>query len=431
MDLLTTFAGSIPLDTDLPTQARFAVAGLGALTQQAFGTGAAATGLACTPYGIGLGVNIGPGAMTQLGTLAPVAAGSMATDSTPCVQQGINTASTPLNISGAGIWTVYGSVLVALGGPQVLDYYNAANPAQTWAGPSNDGQPNQTLVTARVSLGISSGSIPGGTVALYTVTVPQGATAITAAMIQQAGTPSIGPFYPTIPQLVPGRLLKVYPVFASSSAFVYAPTPGTRLVRVRGWAPGGPGGSTPACSGTQGASGGGGSGGAYAEIIYNVGDIQGATISVPNNPGQPAAGSVSGNSAANLTIVSASGSTILTLPGGTAGQLGVADNTRITGGAPAPGIVNAAALGTVLMISSGASGESGFVLNASSAFYGYGGSGGSNGSGTPGGSSAGGNKGGAGGGYGAGGAGACTAPSGAAQQGGFGGDGHLIVEELS
>ncbi|MCQ8279849.1 hypothetical protein NFI95_15500 [Acetobacteraceae bacterium KSS8] len=196
MDLPNTYVGAIPLDSDLPTLGRFAVEGLGFLAQLVMGSGAAATGLACTP-GSGLTVSVSAGSLLQLSTLAPVASGPLPVDNTPCVQQGINTAATTLTL-GAGTWTIYGSVSVSGGAQAVLPYFNAANPSQPLSGPGNSGQPVYTQTQARVALGATTGTIPAGSVALYTVAVPNGATNITQATISQAAN---GPFWLTVPQI--------------------------------------------------------------------------------------------------------------------------------------------------------------------------------------------------------------------------------------
>ncbi len=437
MDQQNTFLGAIPLDTDQMNQNRFTVEALGFLTQQAFGTGTAATGLACTPYATGLGVNIGPGAMTQLGTLAPVATGSMATDSTPCVQQGINTGSTPLNIAGSGTWTVYGSVLVALGGAVVLAYYSAANPAQTWAGPSNDGQPNQTLVTARVSLGITSGSVPSGAVTLWTVTVPAGATGMSGATIAEAAG---APFWPTIPQLKTGRLIGASKFtsagvsgwsetagnFTLPAGSPYIPTPGMATAITEAAGAGGGGGGVNSTTASLVQTSSGASAGSYLKALLTAAQV-GASLAVTIGlGGAPAAsGATAGSPGGNTTV-----GDLITCPGGSGGQPSAQTTGLAFASSPSNSPAPTAAEGVqVFVAKSGPEGSPGICTQVNP-FYGASGKGGDGPFGAGGGSTGGGTAGSTGE-TSAGGSGACNGPSGGIVPGGKGGDGQVVIYEYA
>jgi Chaperone of endosialidase len=222
MDTIITYAGAIPLDTDLPSQARQNVRALGAALQLVMGTGFCATGLGCSPAPSGLGVVIAPGSLIQNLTLAPVASGSLASDGTTCIQQGINDDSVALTFPGAGTWTVYATVEIAASGAVVLPFYNSANPSQVFAGPGNSGSTSPTKIVASVGLGVTTGSVPSGSVALYTVTIPNGSSSVTSSMIAIAAD---APFHPIVPDLAP----KDAPIFTTALTAKYGPSQSYRL----------------------------------------------------------------------------------------------------------------------------------------------------------------------------------------------------------
>lgn len=118
-----------------------------------------------------------------------------------------------------------------------MPFYNAADPSVTYAGADNSGKTAPTVRQDVAQVGIGT-SVPAGAYPLWTVTVPAGAAAITAAMITQAGG---APFYDTIPQLqvsvdsrvptaaddtgaVNGRVSALYYDKVQQQPVVYAPS---------------------------------------------------------------------------------------------------------------------------------------------------------------------------------------------------------------
>ncbi|MFV3379606.1 hypothetical protein [Pseudomonas sp. NY15354] len=110
-----------------------------------------------------------------------------------------------------------------------------------------------------------------------------------------------------------GRLLNIQVITASGT---YTKTPGTTKIRVRGQAAGGAGGGTQVTSAGQSAAGGGGQAGALGEGIYDTTGFTTQSV-VIGAPGAPAAG-LDGGNAASSTFGS-----LLTLPGGLGGKVGV------------------------------------------------------------------------------------------------------------
>jgi len=149
MDRNLVYPGSIPLDSDLLSLNRNAMVALGALAQAVLGSGVVADGLACTPNG--MGVAVGPGSITQLSVVDALAYGSLSADAaSPLVKMGINLAATNFALaapttSGQSInYLIQAALQEADTGAVVLPYYNAANPAQAFAGPNNAGTAQNT-----------------------------------------------------------------------------------------------------------------------------------------------------------------------------------------------------------------------------------------------------------------------------------------------
>ncbi len=424
MDRQIVYVAAIPLDTDFLGQARNVEIARGRSAEMLYGAGILAVGgFACTP-GTGLSVLVAPGTVLAPGTIDDTAYGSLPADASPITRQYIAKDATTLALTAGATWSVFVSAARSDEVGTVVPYYNAANPAQTLTGPGNDGlaQPSVRQDRATVSIGTS---VPGGATLLWTVTVPAGATTITQAMIAQA--PS-APFMATIPQLMQGRRLGAPTIlYGSASAQTLTIPPGCNNVRIRAAAHGGPGGSTPACSSTEGAAAGGGSGGATAEIWYPASTLAGAAIMVPQ-----AQASVAYNgshaAAVPLTITSAGGTLLLSLPGGLPGGDGLAAVSSAGGSGPASDQAVTISDGLTIAFSSGMSGQIGIALSATTPFTGQGGAGGGAEGFGGGGRATGGNTSGTGGGIGGGGSGACTGPSGGAYNGGPGGEGRLVAE---
>ncbi|MDR5812022.1 hypothetical protein QCE62_00270 [Caballeronia sp. LZ033] len=218
---------------------------------------------------------------------------------------------------------------------------------------------------------------------------------------------------------VSGRLLNIQ-VFTSSGT--YTPTAGTTKVIVKSVGGGGAGGSTAATSAGQSAVGAGGSSAGYAEVLLTAG-FSGVTVTVGAGGTPGAAGANSGNAGGTTSF-----GTIISCPGGSGGAGGnpsAAAAVNPSAGVVAPTISS----GTIINALAGQPAPNALVLVPGSvAISGYGGSGplgvGGQGRQTTG-------AGIVGAGYGVGGAGATTSASGAAQIGGAGRQGVLIVYEFA
>jgi hypothetical protein len=189
---------------------------LGYLMQAAFGTSTVIDGLAVTQQATpNMTVQVGPGSLifnTTVDTLTS-GFGSLPVDnSDPLVKIGINSASTNMSaLTAPGVagqsqnWLVEAQFLEADGTPVVLPFYNAANPATPYTGPSNSGATSNTARTNRVQLqwkggaAATTGTQPtptpdAGWVGVALVTVANGQASITNANIFPY---SLAPFVPT------------------------------------------------------------------------------------------------------------------------------------------------------------------------------------------------------------------------------------------
>jgi hypothetical protein len=230
------YPGSIPLDTDLLAVNRNAMIAIGYLAQLTLGTNAVVDGLPCIPTTpASMTVVIGPGSITTLSTVDTLAYGSLPADATdPLLKVGINIAATDFtltapNTSGQSVnFMIQAAFQEADLDPVVLPYYNAANPAQAYSGPSNSGAPQNTLRAQVVQLELKSGApanagsqqtppIDNGWVGLYVITVSYGQSAVTGSDIAVLPT---APFLSwKLPSLRPGFGSGIQTI-ASSGTFI-------------------------------------------------------------------------------------------------------------------------------------------------------------------------------------------------------------------
>jgi hypothetical protein len=302
MDRQIVYPGSIPLDTDLLSVQRNVMVAMGYLAQATLGGSTIADGLACTPTSpASLSVMIGPGSITQFGVVDAEAFGSLPSLSDPLVRLGVNLnpttfTLTPPAVAGQSInYLVEASLLEVDATPVVLPYYNAANPSQPYSGPNNTGVAQATQRLQTVQLQIKAGapattglqgtpSVDAGWVALYVVSVPAGAAAITQQNILVF---DLAPFiFWKLPQLTPGT--HNLAVFQPTTQGGWQVPVGVSGVKLRVWGGGGAGGSGFA------AAGGGGAAGGYSEGFYSVSPGEVFAVAVGN--GGAGAGSSGGNS---------------------------------------------------------------------------------------------------------------------------------------
>ncbi len=329
MDRQIVYPGSIPLDTDLLNAQRNTMIALGYLSQMVLGTNTVADGLACTPTSpASMSVNVGAGSITQFGVIDTTPFGSLpALPTNPLVRLGINIGSTSFALtaptaSGQVInYLVEATLSEADAGATVLPYYNAANPAQPYSGPGNDGAAQMTERVQSVQLSVKPGpavaigslSLPpvdAGWVGLYVVSVAYGQQSITAANIT---TLSTAPFVSwKLPQLTPGT--HNLAVFQPTTQGVWTAPASVSGVRLRIWGGGGAGGNG------FGSAGGGGAGSGYAEGYVGVTPGQSFNVLVGNGG---AGSGASGGTSSFGSVASASG--------GAAGASGTS-STAGTGG---------------------------------------------------------------------------------------------------
>jgi len=202
MDRQIVYPAQIPLDSDQLNAQRNAYVGLGQLAAMAYGwTTVSASGFACAP-GAGLAVVLAPGSLLAPGVVDGTAYGTLAAVASALVRQYGSRDPVTLAVPGAGAtYTVYVTPATVDGADTVLPFYNAADPSVTYAGADNSGNTAPTVRQDVAQPGIGT-SVPTGAYALWTITVPAGATSITAGMITQAEG---APFYDTIPQLQAGK----------------------------------------------------------------------------------------------------------------------------------------------------------------------------------------------------------------------------------
>ena len=267
------YPGGIPLDTDILATNRNAMLALGYLAQMVLGSNPVVDGLTCLPTAPpSMSVSVSPGSITQLSVVDVSPYGSLPADTTdPLIKMGINLAATIFTLQAPAVpgqtidYLIEATLQEMDTNPVVLPYYNAANPAQPYSGPSNSGQPQATRRTQQVQLQLKAGGpaatgsqvvpVPdSGWVPLYVIRVSYGQTAIDQTSISPAfNSPAL---LWKLPMLRPGFGSGVQSFSASGTFLV--PTGVTQL-EVEVWG----GGSGTFASGA-GAPSGGGSGGGYA-----------------------------------------------------------------------------------------------------------------------------------------------------------------------
>jgi len=411
MDRNIVYPGSIPLDTDLLSINRNAMIGLGFLAQAMLGTKAVVDGLVCQPTSpASMSIVVGPGSLTQLCPIDTLAYGSIPADPTDWIlKMGINIGSTtfaltaPSSVGQSINYLVEAAFQEADGGPVVLPYYNASNPAQSYSGPSNLGTPQNTVRTQTVQLQLKAGlpantgnqatpAADSGWIGLYQITVSYGQTQLTAGSVAVIPT---APFLTwKLPSLRPGFASGVLS-FTSSGNFVVPA--GVTQVEVETW-----GGGSGTFASVPGLASGGGSGGGYGRKLI-TGLLPGQVVPVTVGAGG-AAGSTSGAAAGPGgtssfgQFVNATGGSLnylastsapengATPPGigvggdvnfvGSAGQAGIYNQGGMGGASPIGGAQNSGTTGNAGIFPGGGAAGAGTGATLNTAFNGAAGGGG-------------------------------------------------------
>ena len=347
MDRTLSYAGAIPLIEQFLQAQQQAYIALARSINAVMGEyGTVADGFDYAASSTTLAVTIGPGSLTANGTLVidPSGFGLLPATTVTGARQYLTLGNTTLTLTAGATNSVYVEGGTAQGGGIVLPYYNASNPQQPYAGPSNSGTSQPTLLQDQAVLAVTTGSVPNGAFLLYTIVVPAGATAATSGSV--SNNSSVFLTY-KLPQLqgVRGSV-----AFGSNGTFT-VPTSIYRL-KVQGWGAGGTGG----VSSTNQYPGGGGGAGGYFEGWFSVTPSQVLTITV-------GAGISGGSATGGSTGIPQLG---LLATGGLGGAAGSGSAVGVGGGG------GTASGGTLNM--TGASGSTGIASSASQVECGMGGS---------------------------------------------------------
>ena len=429
------YPGAVPLETDLLNAQKNDMVGLSKLAAAVLGTTTQVNGLTVAPNSpAALNVVVSPGEIYSLQNIDGTAYSSIAADTThQILKQGIFLDAVILATAAPGTagqsvnYLIQATFTESDTTPVVLPYYNASNPAIAYSGPANAGTTNNTkrqglvAVSAKAGIAAATGSQTtpapdSGYVGLYTVTVANGQTTVTAGNIS---TLAAAPFTTNIPALlsavqnISGRLLNIQTFTATGT---YTPTAGTKSVVVEVQGGGAAGGGAPATAAGQSSIGSGGGAGAFGKGRYTTG-FSGVTVTVGAG-GAGVSGLPGGNGSGS------SFGALLTAPGGSQGTTAGPANAPfgITGSS-----LSGAAYGGTIFNGQGSSGgiatsAVGCIVSGVGGNSNFGAGGPIPNSGSTGIASAS---------YGAGGSGAYQSPSGGALAGGAGMSGLVIVHEYA
>jgi hypothetical protein len=405
MDRIMVYPGGIPLDTDMLATNRNIMIALGYLAQMVLGSNPVVDGLACSPTAPqSMSVTVSAGSLTQMSVVDVAPYGSLPAATTdPLLKMGINvgpaqfTLLAPTAPGQTIAYLIEGTLQELDASPVVLPYYNAANPAQPYSGPSNSGQPQATRRMQQVQLQLKSGipAVSGlqvapatdtGWVPLYVITVSYGQTTIDQSSIVSAfNSPAL---LWKLPMLRPGFGTGVQS-FNSSGTFVVPA--GATQVEVELW-----GGGSGTFGSSAGAPSGGGSGGGYAKKrVANLTPGQQIAVTVGIGGGaSPTAGGTSNFG----SFVSATGGSLnylatvvspqngATPPGvgvggdvnlsGSAGQAGSGNQGGMGGAGPMGGTQNSGTTGINGLFPGGGASGAGTGANGSTPYAGAAGAGG-------------------------------------------------------
>lgn len=237
MDRVTAYPLALPREEDILLGGKFAMVGLGGLSQAVLGTGPVADGFALTattPASLSLG--LAGGTVYQTQPIDATAWSSLDADTRVIVKQGVALDGQTLTFAPPG---TAGYSQVHLIEVQYLDdddndtllpYYNPDNPEETLWGPDGNGDEQPTARRGKVAVQVKPGiaaaagsqtapTPDAGWAPLWLVTLNAGQSQITAASIKK---------YPTAP-LIETKLPAV-PTDAQSGKWVYALATGTNAL---------------------------------------------------------------------------------------------------------------------------------------------------------------------------------------------------------
>ncbi len=211
MDRVLVYPGEIPRSSDILQLQRWIMEAHGWLIAGASGQNTVFTGLQCVPTSpASMSVVVNPGAIFSLEEIDTTAFGSLPANTNPLMKSGLSTSPTTFTLTAPSTSGYSVNYLIQVqfqesdGNPTVLPYYNAANPAQPFSGPGNNGQAQNTarleIAALQLVIGVAAptGSqvtpaVESGWYGLWVITVNNGQTSITAADISlYPGAPMSG-----------------------------------------------------------------------------------------------------------------------------------------------------------------------------------------------------------------------------------------------
>ncbi len=212
MDRQIIYPGAIPLETDLLNTNKYTMVALSKLAATVMGTNTYLRGLTAVPTSpASMVVTIDRGEIYSVQNVDNTAYSSIAADTVNTIlKQGIILSQTSFTLTAPATAGQSINYLVQVtysdvdSGATVLPYYNAANPSVAYSGPNGSGTAQNTVRSGVCTVALKQGvaattgtqttpSVDTGYTAAWVITVPQGATTITAANISLAAN---APFLP-------------------------------------------------------------------------------------------------------------------------------------------------------------------------------------------------------------------------------------------
>lgn len=249
MDRPFYYSGEVPRTVDVLQGEQNTMVAISKVLEATLGTSGFVAGLACTPNSpAALNVLLSGGQVFQLTSLEATNYSSLLADtSDQIVKQGIALAQQTISITPPGTSGFSQVFMIEVqyadldGGSTVLPYYNSANPAAPFSGPGNSGTAQNTKRTGAVSVQVKAGTaattgtqvaptVDAGWIALWLVTVANGATTITSGnIVQVANAPFLGASYmpklPSLPAYIQSGAWGYVADTGAANAITVAPTP--------------------------------------------------------------------------------------------------------------------------------------------------------------------------------------------------------------